>query len=253
MRRWVMWVGVTGFSVVALSAGPGGAASSAAVPGGAESLARLKAGNARFVSNPEDAVVNDIARRAALSKGQTPFATILSCADSRVPPEIVFRTGLGDLFVIRAAGNITDRAILASVEYATEHLEVPLIVVMGHESCGAVKAAVETPASKSLGPNLDYMLNAIRPSVAATKGRPEAERMRAAILENVEESLNDMIRGSAILRDAGRSGHATFVGAYYELTSGRVHFSEPADVSSIAAATREAPWTTAHKPTGVEH
>src|SRR5215470_6368433 len=85
----------------------------AASPAAAESLAKLKAGNARFVANPEEALPVDGVRRAALAAGQTPFATVLSCADSRVPPEIVFHTGLGDLFVVRAAGNITDKAILA--------------------------------------------------------------------------------------------------------------------------------------------
>jgi carbonic anhydrase len=89
----------------------------AAAPTSAESLTRLKSGNGRFVSNPQEALPIDATKRAELTKGQTPFATILSCADSRVPPEIVFHTGLGELFVVRAAGNITDRAILASVEY----------------------------------------------------------------------------------------------------------------------------------------
>ncbi|MFN8064952.1 MAG: carbonic anhydrase [Vicinamibacterales bacterium] len=199
-----------------------------AAPGASSSsLAKLKSGNARFVSSPQDALPVDAGRRAALAKGQTPFATVLSCADSRVPPEIVFHTGLGDLFVVRAAGNITDKAILASVEYSVEHLNVPLVVVMGHESCGAVKAAVETPAGQSLGPNLDYLVSAIRPSVNATASRPEAERMRAAILANVEETLNDMLTGSAILREAGKEGKVAFVGAYYELASGKVYFSEP--------------------------
>ncbi|MGC4085115.1 MAG: carbonic anhydrase [Vicinamibacterales bacterium] len=191
------------------------------------SLARLKAGNARFVANPQEALPVDAGRRAALAKGQTPFATVLSCADSRVPPEIVFHTGLGDLFVVRAAGNITDKAILASLEYSVEHLDVPLVVVMGHESCGAVKAAIETPVGQSLGPNLDYLVSAIRPSVTATASRPEAERMRAAILANVEESLNDMLEGSAILREKGKEGKVAFVGAYYELASGKTYFSEP--------------------------
>jgi carbonic anhydrase len=198
----------------------------AAGPTAAESLTKLKAGNARFVSNPQEALPVDAARRVALTKGQTPFATILSCADSRVPPEVVFHTGLGDLFVVRAAGNITDRAILASVEYSVEHLNVPLVVVMGHESCGAVKAAMDTPVTTSLGPNLDYLIKAIRPSVVATSSRPESERMRAAILENVEETLNDMIAGSSILREMGSKGQVSFIGAYYELGSGKVHFSE---------------------------
>lgn len=191
------------------------------------SLAKLKAGNARFVASPQDALPVDAGKRAALAKGQTPFATLLSCADSRVPPEIVFHTGLGDLFVVRAAGNVTDKAILASIEYSVEHLNVPLVVVMGHESCGAVKAAVDTPVGQSLGPNLDYLVAQIRPSVTATASKPESERMRAAILANVEESLNDMLSGSAILREFGKEGKVAFVGAYYELASGKTYFSEP--------------------------
>ena len=220
---------------VALAVGLGGPVRAAA-PTSAESLTRLKSGNGRFVSNPQDALPIDAAKRAELTKGQTPFATILSCADSRVPPEVVFHTGLGDLFVVRAAGNITDRAILASVEYGSEHLNIPLIVVMGHESCGAVKAAVETPVGKSLGPNLDYLLKAIRPSVAAAASKPESERMRAAILENVEQTLNDLISGSAILRELGEAGKVGFVGAYYELSSGKVYFSEPVALSSPASS-----------------
>jgi carbonic anhydrase len=200
----------------------------AAEPAGFEALARLKAGNAVFAAHPEAALPIDAARRTALAQGQTPFATVLSCSDSRVPPEVIFHASLGDLFVVRAAGNVTDRAIMASVEYAAEHLHVPLVVVMGHESCGAVKAAVETPATQSLGPNLDYMLKAIRPSVAATATTPEASRMRAAILRNVEESVNDMAQKSTILKHLWETGTVTFVGAYYELSSGRVSFSEPA-------------------------
>ena len=211
-------------------------AARSADPKGLESLAKLKAGNAQFVADPEKAAVVTAERRTALAQGQTPFATILSCADSRVPPEVIFHAGLGELFVVRAAGNITDRAILASVEYATEHLNVPLIVVMGHESCGAVKAAVETPAGKSLGPNLDYLLKAIRPSVAETATTPSAQRLRAAILANVEETLNVLIDESAILKKAGAEGSVNFVGAYYELASGKVHFSEPIDLTNHPTA-----------------
>lgn len=238
MRSWSRSAVVLACAISALVVKP---VVNAEGPSGLESLAKLKGGNARFVANPEDAVAIAAARRAALVKGQTPYATVLSCADSRVPPEIIFHAGLGDLFVVRAAGNITDRAILASVEYATEHLHVPLVVVMGHESCGAVKAAAETPASQSLGPNLDYLLKSIRPSVAATKNKPEADQLRAAILENVEESLNALVQNSAILRDAARAGHLTLVGAYYELGSGKVHFSEPADASGPIAPAHTAP------------
>ena len=218
----------------------------AAEPSAFESLARLKAGNAVFVANPEAALPIDLARRTALAQSQSPFATVLSCSDSRVPPEIVFHVSLGDLFVVRAAGNVTDRAILASVEYAADHLHVPLVVVMGHESCGAVKAAAETPATQSLGPNLDYMLKAIRPSVAATASTPEASRMRAAILRNVEESVNDLAEKSPVLKHLWETGAVTFVGAYYELSSGRVSFSEPA--SAPVSVGKSAGKTSGGKP-----
>ena len=103
-------------AAVAATLWTSGGSVTAAGSAAGDSLAKLKAGNARFVASPEDALPVDGARRTALAKGQTPFASILSCADSRVPPEIVFHTGLGDLFVVRAAGNITDKAILASIE-----------------------------------------------------------------------------------------------------------------------------------------
>ena len=211
----------------------------AAVHGGgpapAESVARLKAGNARFVANPSDALPVDAAQRAALATGQTPFATVVSCADSRVPPEIIFRAGLGELFVIRAAGHVADHSVLASVEYAAEHLHVPLVVVMGHEMCGAVKAALETPAGTSLGPNLDYLVKAIRPAVGRTAGQPADTRLRAAILENVEETINDLLTKSAILQRLAATGEVKLVGAYYELSTGRVHFSEMVHVPARAA------------------
>jgi carbonic anhydrase len=193
----------------------------------AEALARLKAGNARFVADPQAAMPIDAARRAAAVERQRPMATVLSCADSRVPPEVIFHAALGDLFVVRAAGAVADRAVLASVEYGAEHLHIPLIVVMGHEFCGAVKAAIETPVGKSAGPNLDFLIKAIRPAVAATAASPEATRLRAAILRNVEDTVNDLVDDSAIVKTLAQAGKVTLVGAYYELASGRVHFSEP--------------------------
>jgi carbonic anhydrase len=196
------------------------------VASAADGVARLKAGNARFVANPAEALGIDGDGRAALAKGQAPFATIVSCADSRVPPEMIFHAGLGELFVVRAAGHVADHSVLASVEYAVEHLHTPLVVVMGHEMCGAVKAAVETPAGTSLGPNLDYLLKAIRPAVARTAGQAADARLRAAILENVEETINDLVTKSAVLRHLSDAGTVKLIGAYYELATGRVHFSE---------------------------
>ena len=217
------WLSVV---VVGLSAGLAGPIR-AELPPGLESLAKLKAGNAQFVAQPESALPIDAARRTELAKGQNPFATVLSCADSRVPPEVIFHTGLGDLFVVRAAGHVPDRAIRASVEYAAEHLHVPLVVVMGHAQCGAVRAAIDTPPGKSLGPNLDFLIKAIRPAVASTASVGEAERLRAAILKNVEESVNDLLDESAILRELMHGNKLALAGGYYELATGRVHFSEP--------------------------
>ncbi len=209
------------------------APASAALPAALESLAKLKSGNAQFVASPESALPIDAARRAELAQGQKPYATVLTCADSRVPPEVIFHTSLGDLFVVRSAGHVADRAVLGSVEYASGHLDVPLVVVMGHEQCGAVRAAIETPAGKSLGPNLDYLIKAIKPAVTSTASASEATRLKAAILRNVEETVNALVVDSAILRELVNANKVALVGGYYELATGRVHFSEP--VTSVAA------------------
>ncbi len=199
----------------------------AASPAAGNALARLKAGNARFVAHPEEALPVDAGKRAAVAKGQEPFAAVLSCADAQVPPEVIFHAGLGDLFVVRSAGHATDKAVLASLEYSVDRLHVPLMVVMGHDTCDAVKSALEPAAGHGTGPNLDYLFGQLKPATAAAASKPEADRMRAAVLANVEESLNDLLAGSAVLRDHGKEGHVAFVGAYYEAASGKTYFSEP--------------------------
>jgi carbonic anhydrase len=198
----------------------------------AASLAALKAGNARFVADAPKPPSVDVARRKALATGQHPFAILLSCADSRVPPEYVFNVGLGDLFVVRVAGEVVDRSVLASTEYAAEHLEVPLLVVLGHESCGAVKAAAES-TGKSLGPNLDYLVKAIQPAVV--RSASERDHVKGAILANVEQVTNDIVAKSAILRERVEEGKLGVVGAYYELESGKVTFSQPVTAEAVAA------------------
>jgi carbonic anhydrase len=195
-----------------------------------ESLGRLKAGNDRFVKNASTPVSLSATTRQALTKGQTPFATVLSCADSRVPPEFIFNAGLGELFVIRAAGEVVDRSVMASLEYGAEHLHIPLLVVMGHESCGAVKAAIEKAPVE--GPNLQYLVSAIREGTNRTSS--ENQELRTAVLANVEEVINDALAGSQILRHAVDTGSLQIVGAYYELGSGRVIFSEPAATTTAA-------------------
>jgi carbonic anhydrase len=209
------------------------------MPSSREALGLLKAGNDRFARNASSPVSLSQVTRTTLAKGQKPFATVLSCADSRVPPEYVFNVGLGDLFVIRAAGEVVDKSIMASLEYAAEHLHTPLLVVLGHESCGAVKAVVED--AKLDGPNLNYMLNAIRVGTART--RNEQAELRTAILANVEQVINDALASSSILRHLVANGSLQVVGGYYELASGRVLFSEPITAVPVAMA----PVTTAHR------
>jgi carbonic anhydrase len=202
-------------------------------------LDRLKAGNARFVKNPGSALPIDEARRQEQLNGQSPFAIVLSCADSRVPPEVIFNAGLGELFVIRTAGEVTDKAVLASIEYGAEHLKAPLLVVMGHETCGAVKAAVETrPGSPSQGPNLDALIAAIRPSFDRMSSPADADHLREAILANVEQVVNDILVKSPVVKHLVVDGSLRVVGGYYEFSSGRVRFSDP--IALAPEAPREA-------------
>jgi len=189
-----------------------------------EALGLLKAGNDRFARNASIPVSLSVNRRRELADAQHPLAIVLSCADSRVPPELVFNVGLGDLFVIRTAGEVIDRSILGSVEYGADHLHIPLLVVMGHESCGAVKAAAEAKAAAA-SPNLDYLLKAIQ--AVRKPSTQERDEIKTLVLANVEQVINDAMAKSAILPRLVDEGRLTVVGAYYELVSGRVIFSEP--------------------------
>jgi len=201
----------------------------------AAALDRLKAGNARFVKDASAGLPIDEARRQAQARGQSPFAVVLSCADSRVPPEVIFNAGLGDLFVIRTAGGVADKTVFASIEYAAQHLKAPLLVVMGHESCGAVKTAVDTqPGSPSMGPNLDALVAAIRPSFERMSTSADAAHLREAILANVEQEVNEILVRSAIVKRLAGEGHLLVVGAYYEFSTGLVRFSEPVQLRSEA-------------------
>jgi carbonic anhydrase len=194
----------------------------------ASALERLKAGNARFVQDAALPLPIDAEKRLAQLKGQSPFAIVLSCADSRVPPEVIFNVGLGELFVVRTAGEVTDKAVLASIEYGAEHLKAPLLVVMGHETCGAVKAAIESkPGTPSLGPNLDTLIGSIRPAFGRMSTPADLGHLRDAILANVEQVVNEILVKSAIVKHLASAGELHVVGAYYEFSTGRVRFSEP--------------------------
>ncbi len=209
---------VLGAAVVAAGADGAGQPNT---PQGA--LGLLRAGNDRFVRNASTPASLSVNRRQELAVGQHPTAMVLSCADSRVPPEHVFNVGLGELFVIRTAGEVVDKSILATLEYGAEHLHIPLLVVMGHESCGAVSAAAQAKG-EATSANMAYLLKAIQ--AARRQPKQEREEIKGLILANVEQVINDALAGSALLQRMVDTGQLGVVGAYYELVSGRVMFSE---------------------------
>ena len=203
----------------------------AAEPEPPTALARLKSGNERFVKGISATTPLNAATRQTLAKEQHPFAMVLSCADARVPPEFIFNAGLGDLFVVRAAGEVVDKSMMASLEYGVQHQNIPLLVVMGHEMCDTVKAAVDGEHVE--GPNLEFLMSRIRAGIQRPTG--EQKELRAAILANVEQVINDAMGGSPILRLAATTGRLQVVGAYYELASGSVVFSDPVGASTTLA------------------
>lgn len=179
---------------------------------------RLVAGNARFVADQTTAEGRDQARRGALVGGQQPWAIILSCADSRVAPEIAFDTGLGELFVIRVAGNVANTSSIASIEYAVAHIGTPLIVVLGHQSCGAVGAAI---AGGDNGHNLNHLLAHLEPARAANEGAEVDVVVRA----NAAQQIGELMGRSAIISDAVANKGLQIVSAFYSLADGSVTFA----------------------------
>ena len=184
----------------------------------AEALDQLEAGNQRFVSGASEHPHCDPARRTELAGGQRPFATVVTCADSRVPVELVFDQGLGDVFVIRVAGNIADDAVLGSIEYASMHLGVNLVVVMGHQSCGAVGAAVD---GSSTGTHIDSLIDAIAPAVAAAKAEGSDDLLERSVHANATMVSTQIRESQPVLADLGEQGVAVRP-AYYSLETGEV-------------------------------
>jgi carbonic anhydrase len=195
-------------------------------PTAREALGMLKAGNDRFARNVSAPVSLSVNRRQAVAEAQRPSAMVLSCADSRVPPEHIFNAGLGDLYVIRTAGQVIDRSVLATIEYGASELHIPLLVVMGHDSCDAVKAAA-APKAPFESASFDYTLRAIQAARRAPASPVERDEIRALVLANVEQSINDAMAKSPLLAKLVGDGTIEVVGAYFELVSGRVMFSEP--------------------------
>ncbi len=183
-----------------------------------EILDRLVEGNTRFVADKLDGGLQDSVRREKLTSGQEPFAIILSCADSRVVPELAFDTGLGELFVVRVAGNVANPSSLGSIEYAVAHCGSRVIVVMGHESCGAVTAAI---AGGDNGPNINHLLSHVQPAVDQAADGAEVNEV---VELNAQLVAKQLVNDSTIVRDAVASGQVKIVPAVYRLGSGKVDF-----------------------------
>jgi carbonic anhydrase len=186
-----------------------------------EALQRLLEGNQRYVSNGTVGPNQGERRRVELVQGQYPFATILDCADSRVPPELVFDRGLGDLFVIRTAGQVIDSAVLGSIEYGAAELGIPLILVLGHEQCGAVIATIEALEHHAEGEgSIGALVTAITPAVEQVRDQP-GDLLQNAIRANVELEV-ERLRESPILAELSEMGKLKIVGGIYDLESGVV-------------------------------
>jgi len=207
------------------------------VPGAPASLAALMAGNARFVAGAMQHPRQDPARREALLGGQHPAAAILGCADSRIAPELIFDCGLGDLFVVRLAGNIPDDLARASLEYAVEHLGTPLLVVLGHSQCGAITAAASAADGSGSGEDpcaertcAERLAEVLRPAVEEARGG-DAPGLQGAGLVDCAARCHAR-RSAAALRSsmacaASGTPRAAVVAAYYDQASGRVELLDP--------------------------
>jgi len=181
-------------------------------------IERLKTGNDQFVKDSLSQDNIDRSTRKELVAGQSPFAIILSCADSRVVPELIFDTGLGELFVVRVAGNIANTSSIASIEYAVAHLNTEVIVVLGHQSCGAVTAAV---AGGDNGYNLNHLLAHIVPAIDSVADNASVDEV---IRENAKLTVKELVKRFDIIAEAVNSGKLQIVPAYYNLDSGKVDF-----------------------------
>ncbi len=206
-------------------------------PAPAEVLAALAAGNLRFLQGRPRHPRSGPSRRALAAgsdQGAYALATVLACSDSRVPVELIFDAGIMELFVVRVAGNVVDRATLASVEYGVLHAHTPLLVVLGHSGCGAVTAALarERGGPAPAEPAVRELLAGIAPAArAAMTGRPQAGReelVDLAVEQNVRRSLRGLFNASPALREAGAAGDFRAVGAVYDLAEGLVRWLDAA-------------------------
>ena len=203
-----------------------------------EAWQKLMDGNARFV-NDEPEEKDFVAERDAVVAGQCPFATVITCSDSRVPPEYIFDQGIGDIFVIRVAGNVIDPVVLGSIEYGVEHLNTPIFVVLGHQSCGAVTAAVQGGAEG----NIESIMEEIKPAVLAAEktGKTGDELVDEAIDLNIDLVIEKTLEDSPITKELVEEGNLVIVGAKYYLDTGKVELVSWIDAAALAEMEAEEP------------
>src|SRR5438094_1898182 len=219
LLSWFIGVSLLSANQFARAADPAHSDQPSVAP--AEAISKLKEGNGRYTSGNLQHPGQTTERRAELTKSQHPFAIILSCSDSRVPPEIVFDQGLGDLFIVRVAGNVIKDEGLGSIEYGVDILGARLIVVLGHQSCGAVDAAMKTVAAKGKAPgHIQSLVTAIKPVVDST---PNGD-LDTTIKANVKHVVDALRSSTPILKARVDSGDVQVVGGYYGLDTGAVTF-----------------------------
>ena len=217
--RWI-----SGYVVIALAVMAPGAPSPAAqqaTVSADSAIKELEAGNARHVAKRYQHPNQSAGRQRELAGGQHPHAAVLACADSRVPPEIVFDQGLGDIFDVRVAGNVAADTEIGSLEYAAEHLHVPVVVVLGHQKCGAVAATFE--ARETPPGHLPSLVNLIRPAVRAAESQP-GDKIETAVRINVENVVRQLRECKPILDEKVKAGKVKVVGAVYSLDTGKVNW-----------------------------
>lgn len=188
-----------------------------------DALTRVRQGNQRYSTAQPERPHQTTERRQAVATAQTPFAAVVGCADSRVPPELVLDAGIGDLFVVRTAGNVVDDVGLGSLEFSVAVLKTPLIVVLGHERCGAVQATLDGTAAAG---HLPAVLDAIRPNIAAAAAA-DGDRLAVAVHDNVAAVVRRLREAEPVLAPRVRDGSLRIVGAVYDLDSGAIAIVDP--------------------------
>jgi carbonic anhydrase len=223
-------IAIAGLAAAASAGGLGANSAQAATPPATslspdQALAALKAGNERYISNPQVCTLNLANRRAEVASHQAPWATIISCADSRVPPELLFGgLGVGELFVARNAGNLADTATIGTAEYGAAELGSPLIVVLGHKRCGAVSAACKVVTENATFPgSIGPMIEPIIPAAIASRDKP-GDFVENTARQSSMRTARRLALASSLLADLVKSGKLKIVAAHYDLDNGSVEF-----------------------------